>query len=135
MTPAAPRCSRGIGRSPAARWRVSKHWRNSSPSPLVRAARLLLAGDIALLERKPADAVRLQDEALTLLPLHRFARGRAEGREALGDWPGAAAAWRSLLDARGQILQDGFPPDLADARARLARADARLKLAGNRKDD
>jgi eukaryotic-like serine/threonine-protein kinase len=107
----------------------------SNRAPLVRMARLLLAGDIALYERRPAETVRLQDEAMTLLPLQMYARGRAEAREALGDWTGAAAAWRELLGARGQILQDGFPPDLADAQARLARADARLKLAHNGKDN
>ena len=101
----------------------------ANPTPLVRMARLLLAGDIARQQGKPAEAAKLQDEALLLLPLHRYSRGRAEAREALGDWPGAAAAWRSMLDARGQIIQDGFPPDLATAQARLARADARLKLA------
>jgi eukaryotic-like serine/threonine-protein kinase len=107
----------------------------SERTPLVRMARLLLAGDISLHERKPAEAVRLQDEALRQLPLYRYSRGRAEAREALGDWAGAAAAWRALLDARGQIIQDGFTPDLADAQAGLARADARLKLADNGKED
>jgi tetratricopeptide (TPR) repeat protein len=107
----------------------------ATPTSLVRMARLLLAGDIALVERRPAVAARLQDEALTLLPLHRYSRGRAEAREALGDWPGAAIAWRSVLDARGQIIQDGFPPDLAYAQGRLDRLDARLKLANNGKDN
>jgi hypothetical protein len=63
-----------------------------------------------------------------------YSRPRAEAREALGDWANASEAWRALLRARGQVLQDGFPPDLAIARDRLARADARLKLAANRKD-
>jgi serine/threonine protein kinase/predicted Zn-dependent protease len=107
----------------------------SSRAPLVRASRLLLAGDIALRQRRPAETVKLQDEALRLRPLQLFSRGRAEAREQLGDWPGAALAWKALLDARGQIIQDGFPPDLTDAQARLARADARLKLADNGKDN
>jgi tetratricopeptide (TPR) repeat protein len=108
---------------------------SATPSPLVRAARLLLAGDVALRAARPARTIALQDEALALLPLLRFARGRAEAHEALGDWRGAAAAWRTLADARGQILQDGFPPDLAAAQAGLARATARLQPARNGKDD
>ncbi|HEX9368917.1 MAG TPA: hypothetical protein VF921_19965, partial [Vicinamibacterales bacterium] len=107
----------------------------SEQTPLAQMARLLLAGEIALRERKFAEAVTLQDDALTKLPLYRYSRGRAEAREALGDRPGADAAWRSLLAARGQVLQDGFPPDLAEAQARLARADARRKPADNGKDD
>jgi hypothetical protein len=106
----------------------------SNKAPLVRASRLLLEGEIALHERRAADAARLQDEALSLRPWHLYSRARAEAREALGDWANASEAWRALLHARGQVLQDGFPPDLAIARDRLARADARLKLAANGKD-
>ena len=107
---------------------------SATPSPLVRASRLLLAGDVALQAGRPARTVALHDEAIALLPLLRFARGRAEAHEALGDWRGAAAAWRALADARGQILQDGFPPDLAAAQAGLARAAARMQPARNGKD-
>lgn len=106
----------------------------SNQAPLVRASRLLLEGEIALHARRAADAARLQDEALSLRPWHMYSRARAEAREALGDWANASEAWRALLHARGQVLQDGFPPDLAIARDRLARADARLKLAANGKD-
>ena len=107
---------------------------SATPSPLVRASRLLLAGDVALQAGRPARTVALHDEAIALLPLLRFARGRAEAHETLGDWRGAAAAWRALADARGQILQDGFPPDLAAAQAGLARAAARMQPARNGKD-
>jgi hypothetical protein len=103
-----------------------------NPTSLVRMARLLLAGDLAFHRRDAATAARYESDALSLLPLSRYARGLAEAREALGDWNGAAAAWSSLLDARGQVLQDGFPPDLAEARARLDHA--RLQQLGHRKD-
>ena len=66
---------------------------------------------------------------------HVPVRARAEAREALGDWVNASEAWKSLLRARGQVLQDGFPPDLAIARDRLARSDTKLTLAANGKDD
>jgi Tfp pilus assembly protein PilF/predicted Ser/Thr protein kinase len=107
----------------------------SDPTPLVRAARLLLEGEIALHERRALEAARLQDEALSLRPWYVYSRPRAEAREAAGDWAAAARDWKALLDARGQILQDGFPPDLNLAAAGFARADAKLKLAGNRKDN
>jgi tetratricopeptide (TPR) repeat protein/predicted Ser/Thr protein kinase len=108
---------------------------SSEGTELVRMARGLLAGEIAMHERKPSEAVTLQDDAMRQFPLYRYSRGRAEAREALGDRPGAVAAWKSLLAARGQVIQDGFPPDLAEAQARLDRPGARLKPAGNGKDD
>jgi len=107
----------------------------SNPTSVVTAARLLLQGEIALQERRPADAASLQDKALLLRPWYMYSRARAEAREARGDWSGAADAWKALLQAKGQILQDGFPPDLAIAQARLARAGAQLHPAANRKDD
>jgi hypothetical protein len=41
------------------------------------------------------------------------------------------AAWNAVLAAKGQIVQDGFTPDLKLARAGLARASGYL----NRKDE
>lgn len=107
---------------------------SATGATLARVSRLLLEGEIALYQRRPAVAARLQDEALALRPWHMYSRARAEARELLNDWPGAAAAWQSMLQARGQILQDGYPPDVAVARDRLARASARLHPAAVRKD-
>ena len=107
----------------------------ANATPLARAARLLLEGDIALAERRYAAAARLHDEALVLRPWHMYSRSRAEAREALGDWRAAADAWTAMIRARGQILQDGFPADLAVARAGSARADAHLQPAASGKDE
>ena len=49
----------------------------------------------------------------------------ARASEAAGDAAGAAARWQSVLNATGQILQDGFPPDIEMARAHVARVQAR----------
>lgn len=102
----------------------------TTPNAIVQAAHLFLAGDIARHERRYADAVRLLDESDALRPFHGCARVRAEASEAARDTADAAAAWRALLAAKGQVIQDGFTPDLERARARLARAQAPL----NRKD-
>ena len=59
------------------------------------------------------------------------ARVRAEAREAVGDWAGAAAAWNAVLAEKGQIIQEGFAPDLELARAGLKRANGHL----SRKDE
>lgn len=108
---------------------------SSTPTAVVKAARLLLDGEIALTQRQAADAARLQDEALSLVPWFIYSRARAAARELLGDENGAAAAWQAILHAKGQILQDGFPPDLAVARERLARPARQRKDARTRKDE
>ena len=99
----------------------------STPNAIVQAAHLFLAGDIARHERRYADAVRLLDQSYSLRPFAGCARVRAEASEAAGDRVGAAAAWRAVLAAKGQVIQDGFTPDLERARAALARAEALLK--------
>jgi hypothetical protein len=63
-----------------------------------------------------------------------YARARAEALEKMGDWRRASEAWADLLQARGQVLQDGFPPDLTVARDRRSRA-ADRQLAAHGKDD
>ena len=45
--------------------------------------------------------------------------------ELLDDSVAASESWGDVLRARGQIIQDGFPPDLRVAETRLARAAVR----------
>jgi hypothetical protein len=59
-------------------------------------------------------------------PYYACSRALADARAARGDWAAAAAAWSAVLAAKGQIIQDGFPPDLELARAGLARANGHL---------
>ncbi len=103
----------------------------ATPNAIVQAAHLFLAAGLARVERRFAQAVRLLDESYRLRPYYGCSRARAETSAALGDWAGAAAGWSAVLAATGQVLQDGFPPDLELARAGLARARGHL----NAKDE
>jgi tetratricopeptide (TPR) repeat protein len=38
--------------------------------------------------------------------------GLARAFEAQGRWEDAGREWQSVLESRGEILRDGFPPDL-----------------------
>jgi tetratricopeptide (TPR) repeat protein len=98
----------------------------ATPNAIVQAAHLFLAGDIARHEHNFAQAERLLDESYTLRPFYGCARVRAEVSEAARKWTAAAAGWRAVLESKGQILQDGFTPDLELARAGLARASGHL---------
>ena len=99
----------------------------ATPNAIVQAAHLFLAAEIARHERRFAEAIDLLAESYRLRPYYGCSRARADASAARGDWAGAAAAWTAVLAAKGQIVQDGFPPDLELARAGLARADGHLK--------
>jgi hypothetical protein len=103
----------------------------STPNAIVQAAHLFLAGEIARHERRFAEAERLLDESYARWPFYGCSRVRAEANEATGDWAGAAASWNAVLAAKGQVIQEGFTPDLELARAGLARANGHL----SRKDE
>ena len=98
---------------------------SDSQTPLLRSARASLEAAIALDERRYRDAIRLADVAAGLRPWYGAALVAARASEAAGDAAGAAARWQAVLNATGQILQDGFPPDIAMARAHVARVQAR----------
>lgn len=98
----------------------------ATPNAIVQAAHHFLAAGLARVERRFAQAVSLLDESYRLRPYYGCSRARAETSAALGDWAGAAAGWSAVLAATGQVLQDGFPPDLELARAGLARARGHL---------
>ncbi|HMC78050.1 MAG TPA: protein kinase [Vicinamibacterales bacterium] len=99
----------------------------SAPNAVMDAAQLFLAGDVARYERHYGEAERLLDESYVRWPFYGCTRATAQAREALGDWAGAAAAWTAVLAAKGQILQEGFAPDLELAREGLKRASGHLK--------
>jgi len=102
-----------------------------TPNAVVQAAHRFLAGDIARFERRFAEAERLLDDSYALRPYYGCSRVRAQAAEAAGNWARASAAWIAVLAAKGQIIQDGFTPDLQLARAGLARANGHL----SRKDE
>jgi tetratricopeptide (TPR) repeat protein len=105
------------------------------PATTVRdAARLFLAADLALHEERFAQAAKLAEESFARRPFHGCARVRARAAEAADDWKTAADAWSAFLSLRGQIIQDGFTPDLKVAATELARARTRVNNADTRKD-
>ena len=67
-------------------------------------------------------------EAEAAYPSYHAHVGLAELAEKRSDWRAAAAEWRQVAGARGDILRHGFPADLVLARLQLARASARLGL-------
>lgn len=99
----------------------------AAPTPLLRAARLFAEGLLALRDRRLPAAVKDFEESSLLRPWYQSRRYAAEALEGLERWHAAADAWRGVLGARGQIIQDGFTPDLRLAETGLARALARIR--------
>ena len=96
-----------------------------NPTRLVQASRLYLEGAIAVHERRFAIAIDRLAESHALRAWHGCDRYAAVAFEAQQRWSEAADAWQRVLNARGQIIQDGFTPDLRLAESRLARAKTR----------
>jgi serine/threonine protein kinase/tetratricopeptide (TPR) repeat protein len=114
-----------VGDVPGARGYLTR-LDGATPNAVMQAAHWFLAAEIARHERRYADALAQLDESYRHRPYYGCSRARAETNAARGDWAGAAAAWTALLAAKGQVIQDGFPPDLELARAALARAGGHL---------
>jgi tetratricopeptide (TPR) repeat protein/predicted Ser/Thr protein kinase len=92
---------------------------------LVLAARLFLEGAILFHDRRFSVSASRLAESYALRPWYECRRFTAEACEAQGQWAAAAEAWQGVLNARGQIVQDGFTPDLRLADTGRARAVAR----------
>lgn len=98
---------------------------STNPTAIVSSSRLALEAEMAFFDRRHRDALRLADESRRLRPWSGSALVAARAAEAVGDPAAAAERWQSVLNAKGRILQDGFPPDLELARAHLARLQPR----------
>jgi eukaryotic-like serine/threonine-protein kinase len=103
-----------------------KDLETAAPTPLVKAARSYLAGALDLYDHQPTEALQLVAESQSFRPWYGNSVIAASAHETLGDWASAEAAWREVLNAKGQVLQDGsgFPPDLKraqDGRVRSAK--------------
>jgi tetratricopeptide (TPR) repeat protein len=114
---------RGLAERQFARLR---HIEAAAPTNLVRAARLLLEGVLALQDQRFAAAEARLADSSALRPWYECHRYAAEACEAQQKWTAAADAWRAVQKARGQIVQDGFTPDLGLADTRVKRALARI---------
>jgi tetratricopeptide (TPR) repeat protein len=97
------------------------------PTRLTRAARMFLEGLTQVHDRKFAAAITSFAGAHVLRPWYECRFYQAGACESLERWDAASESWGDVLKARGQIIQDGFPPDLRLAETRLARATARAR--------
>jgi eukaryotic-like serine/threonine-protein kinase len=94
---------------------------SKTPTAWNQSSDLCLEGEIALEERKPAQAVKMFSEAESKYSRALFHAGLAKGYEMQKDWEHAIGEWEEVLRRRGEMLQDQFPPDLAVAELQLAR--------------
>jgi tetratricopeptide (TPR) repeat protein len=103
--------------------------RGDAPIAFVESCYYNLAGEIALVDGKPAEAAEAYGNAAARYPRALTTRGLARAYTAQHDWPRAIPAWEEVLAARGEFLHEGFVPDLVlshlqAARAHLAAGDA-----------
>jgi tetratricopeptide (TPR) repeat protein len=85
-----------------------------------------LQGEIALAENAPQRALAAFLAADSAYPQASTHEELALAYEAQHDWRNAAEQWQQLLNARGEVLQEGFPADLVFAELQLARIHKRL---------
>lgn len=80
-----------------------------------------LQGEILLAEGKPLEAEATFSISTPTFLSFTSTAGLARAYQAEARWNLAAAEWEKVLNKRGEILQNGFPPDLAFAHVELAR--------------
>jgi tetratricopeptide (TPR) repeat protein len=76
--------------------------------PLWRGYEALLAGEIALAEGRPADAVATIATGLQAADVFALHDGLARAKEAAGDPEGAIVAYRWIVDRRGRAFAECF---------------------------
>ena len=90
-----------------------------------------LAGEIALAEGKPAEAVQQLTSAAAQYPRVITTEALARAFTHQRDWPRAVSEWRKVIDAKGEVLREHFAPEWVLAHLELARANrARGDIAG-----
>jgi len=80
-----------------------------------------LEGEILLAEAKPRQAEISFSPSTQAFSSFISSTGLARAYQAEGRWDLAAPEWEKVLGEKGEILQSGFPPDLAVAHLELAR--------------
>jgi tetratricopeptide (TPR) repeat protein len=96
------------------------------PNAFTRSCALQLQAKIAAKSGRTAKAADLFKEANAAYPTYHAHIGLAELAQSRLDWHAAAAEWRQVVAARGDILRHGFPADLVLADLQLARMGAKL---------
>jgi tetratricopeptide (TPR) repeat protein len=101
--------------------------RKAHPSSWNESCFYLLSGEIALAEENPARSIAFFESAGKEYPQFFSRLGLARAFRAQQNWQESARYWQEVLNVRGQILLNGYPPDLALANLELARALRNLK--------
>jgi tetratricopeptide (TPR) repeat protein/tRNA A-37 threonylcarbamoyl transferase component Bud32 len=96
------------------------------PTAWNRASLFTVQGNLALSEKSPQDAIAALVAADNAYPQATIRVALALSYAARQDWAHATGQWQKLLHSQGEILQEGFPPDLALGHLELARLSARL---------
>jgi tetratricopeptide (TPR) repeat protein len=96
--------------------------RKSVPSSWNQSCFHNLEGEIGLAAARPKDAESSFATAAQEYPAASSLAGLARAYQAQKRWNLAAQEWEQVLRRKGEILQFGFPPDLAFAQLQLARA-------------
>jgi tetratricopeptide (TPR) repeat protein len=89
-----------------------------------------LEGEILLAEGKPNEALTAFQGAVAEYPDPVFHLGLARAYQRKQDWARASQELEQFLRARGNVLQQGFPPDLALAHLELGRVYRRMNDLG-----
>ena len=97
-----------------------------SPSSGTRSCLHQVRGLLALAERQVETALSEFQAANAEHRSHWSHRGLARAFEVRRQWVEVAREWREVLAARGEILRDGFPPDLTEAQVELGHVYAQL---------
>ena len=116
------------GAAESARTLLPRLERASREAPTAWNRRSLLAvqGEIALAENHPKQALAAWLAAQTVYPQAPDHVGLALAYDAEHDWSHTAEQWQHTLDARGEMLLDGFSGDWVLAHLQLARVQKRL---------
>jgi tetratricopeptide (TPR) repeat protein len=93
-----------------------------SPTPVNQGCYYGLQGEIALAEKKPQAAVEAFRQAEAKYPEYLVHQGLARAWQQSRDPGQAATEWQHVLEARGEVMRNGFPADWVLAHLELARA-------------
>jgi serine/threonine-protein kinase len=109
----------------AAARRVLKHLneiRTATPSAWNKTSYFQTAGEVALAEHRPAEAMARFGNAAAAFPGVPPIEALARTYEARNDCRPAAESWKAVLASRGESLQEWFPANVGLAHLHLARA-------------
>lgn len=101
--------------------------RKSSPTAWNQSCFFNLEGEIWMAAGKPKEAEKSFALAAQEYPQFLSHMGLASAYQTQKRWDLAAREWERVLQSKGEILQDGYPPDLVNAQLQLARVYREMK--------